>query len=165
MGGIVMEGSMIRAASAGDEEIVVSLLRDLAEYEKLLDKFHITESIVTQDYFSDAPMMNCDLAFVDDEPVGLSTWYWTYHSFAAKRGIFLEDLYVKPEMRGKGYGKFLLENLAQTAMQFDCLQIEWEVLPWNKPSIDFYESLGAKNPTDWLVYKLHGHALKKLADG
>jgi len=153
----------IRRAVRGDEGVVLALLRDLAEYEKLLDKFHITAEVIARDYFCVQPLLNCDLVFEGDTPVGCATWYWTYHSFAARRGVYLEDLFVRPDTRGKGYGKALLAHLAKTAVAADGAQVEWEVLPWNKPSIDFYESIGAKRLSDWYVYNLSGDALKKMA--
>jgi GNAT superfamily N-acetyltransferase len=158
-----MTNFSIRRARAGDETVVHALLRELADYEKLLDRFHITEEIVRRDYLCAQPLLNCDLAFEGDAPVGIATWYWTYHSFAARRGIYLEDLFVRPSMRGKGYGKTLLAHLAKTAVGANGAQVEWEVLPWNKPSIDFYESIGAKRLEDWYVYNLSGDALKKMA--
>ncbi|HEY2034164.1 MAG TPA: GNAT family N-acetyltransferase [Rhizomicrobium sp.] len=139
------------------------LLRELAEYEKLLDRFHITKEIVVRDYFRDQPLMNCDLAFEGAAPVGIATWYWTYHSFAARRGIFLEDLFVRPQTRGKGYGKALLAHLAKTVLDNGGGQVEWEVLDWNQPSIDFYEGIGAKRQGGWHTYRLENEALKKMA--
>ena len=158
-----MANFTIRKARNGDEEVVLTLLRELADYEKLLDKFHITRDIIVRDYFREQPLLNCDLAFEGDAPVGCATWYWTYHSFAAMRGIYLEDLFVRPQTRGKGYGKALLSHLAKTALNNRGGQIEWEVLPWNTPSIEFYELIGARKLTDWFVYNLSGDALKKMA--
>jgi len=158
-----MANFSIRAARHGDEGLVLTLLRELAHYEKLLDRFHITEEIIRRDYLGERPLLNCDLAFEGDTPVGIATWYWTYHSFAAGRGIYLEDLFVRPHTRGKGYGKTLLAHLAKTALANDGGQVEWEVLPWNTPSIEFYELIGARKLTDWLVYNLSGDALKKMA--
>ena len=152
----------IRAAGKGDEQIVHELLYELAVYEKLTDKFHITPDIISRDYFGERPMLNCDLAFEGDAPVGVAVWYWTYHSFAARRGIYLEDLFVKPQTRGKGYGRALLARLAKNAVDHGGLQVAWEVLPWNEPSIAFYEGIGATKLTDWLVFNLTGDALKKL---
>lgn len=157
-----MANFSIRRARSGDAGIVLALLRDLAEYEKLLDRFHITADVIARDYFCAQPLVNCDLAFEDETPVGIATWYWTYHSFAARRGIYLEDLFVKPDMRGKGYGKTLLAHLAKTALGNGGGQIEWEVLPWNTPSIEFYELIGAKRLNDWFVYNLSGDALQKM---
>lgn len=153
----------IRRARAGDEEIMLQLLYALAEYEKLLDRFHITKAVITRDYLSAQPLLNCDIAFAREEPVGIATWYWTYHSFAARRGIFLEDLFVRPETRGKGYGKALLAHLARSALENRGGQVEWEVLDWNRPSIDFYESIGAKQQGGWHTYRLDGEALKAMA--
>ena len=158
-----MNGLTIRKARKGDEDLVLTLLHELAEYEKLLDRFHITSEIIARDYFREQPLLNCDLAFEGGTPMGIAAWYWTYHSFAAQRGIYLEDLFVRPAARGKGYGKALLVHLAKTAVDAGGAQIAWEVLPWNTPSIEFYELIGAKKLTDWLVYNLSGDALQKLA--
>jgi diamine N-acetyltransferase len=157
-----MENFSIRRAVRGDEGVVLTLLRDLADYEKLLDKFHITAEVIARDYFGAQPLLNCDLAFEGDKPVGCATWYWTYHSFAARRGIFLEDLLVRPQTRGKGYGKALLSHLARSALEAGGGQVEWEVLDWNQPSIDFYESIGAKRQGGWHTYRLEDAALKKM---
>ncbi|MGN6517771.1 MAG: GNAT family N-acetyltransferase [Rhizomicrobium sp.] len=153
----------IRQARAGDETTVLNLLRDLAEYEKLLDKFCISEEIIRRDHLGATPLLNCSLAFEGDAPVGIATWYWTYHSFAARRGIFLEDLFVRPSVRGKGYGKSLLAYLARSALAQAGGQVEWEVLDWNQPSLDFYESIGARRQGGWYTYRLDGEALKKMA--
>jgi len=158
-----MTNFSIRRAHSGDESTVLSLLHALADYEKLLDRFHITEEVIRRDYLGARPLMNCDIAFEGDAPVGIATWYWTYHSFAARRGIFLEDLFVKPETRGKGYGKSLLSHLARNALEAGGGQVEWEVLDWNEPSIAFYESIGAKRQGGWFTYRLQDEALKKMA--
>jgi diamine N-acetyltransferase len=155
----------IRPAREGEDDIIFSLLRALAEYEKLLDKFHITKAVIARDYLGAQPLIQCDLAFEGDSAVGIAAWYWTYGTFDAKRGIYLEDLFVPPEFRGKGYGKALLAHLAKTAVKNGGGKVEWSVLPWNKPSIDFYEGLGATQMTDWLIYRLTGEALEDLADG
>jgi GNAT superfamily N-acetyltransferase len=158
-----MSSFSIRPAKSGDEALVVKLLHELADYEKLLDKFTITEAIVTRDYFCEPPLLRCDIAYENGMPVGIATWYWTYSSFAARRGIFLEDLFVRPTARGKGHGKALLIYLAKTAVSDGGGHVEWEVLDWNKPSIDFYESIGAKRGQGWFNYRLSDDALKDLA--
>jgi GNAT superfamily N-acetyltransferase len=155
---------VIRSARHGDEDEIVSLLRALAEYEKLLDRFHITKAIVARDYLSAQPLIRAELACEGETCVGIATWYWAYASFAAKRVIFLEDFFVRPQMRGKGYGKALLAHLARIAMQNGAGGIEWRVLDWNQPSIDFYEGLRAKRSNDWYTYYLSGEALENLAD-
>jgi GNAT superfamily N-acetyltransferase len=154
----------IRPAKQRDEDTIFSLLQALAEYERLTDKFKITREIILRDYLCERPMLNCDLAFADAKPVGIASWYWTYSSFAAKRALFLEDLFVLPEERGHGYGKALLAHLARTAVRADAVRVEWEVLDWNEPSIRFYESIGARKMTDWFVFQLSGDAMKKLGD-
>ncbi|MBS0273877.1 MAG: GNAT family N-acetyltransferase [Proteobacteria bacterium] len=157
-----MEKFSIRRAVRGEEGIVLALLRELADYEKLLGKFHITAEVIARDYFCAQPLLHCDLAFEGGTPVGCATWYWTYHSFAARRGVFLEDLFVRPDTRGKGYGKALLSHLARTALENGGGQVEWEVLDWNQPSIEFYEGIGAKRQGGWHTYRLEGDALKKM---
>src|SRR5580698_9534574 len=120
-----MGNCTIRAAQKGDEALIVALLRELANYEKLLDRFHITPENVTRDYLCERPLLFCDLAFEDDKPAGIATWYWTYGSFAAARKIFLADLFVRPEYRGKQYGKALIGNLARRVLEHDGVGIDW----------------------------------------
>lgn len=143
--------------------MILALLTELAAYEKLLDIFKITREVISRDYLSAQPLCNCDLGFEGDRPVGVGTWYWTYTSFAAARGIYLEDLFVRPEFRGRGYGKAFLVHLAKQAVAADASRVEWSVLDWNKPSIEFYELLGARRHDGWSGYRLTGEALKKLA--
>ena len=159
-----MDQFSIRPGRLGDEALILQLLLELAEYEKLLEKFHITEAVIRRDYLGAQPLLNCDLAFEGDAPVGVATWYWKYSSFAAKRAIFLEDLFVRPKFRGKSYGKGLLRHLARRAVAAGAKNVEWSVLEWNKPSIDFYDSLGARPVSGWIVYGLEGDALKGLAE-
>jgi GNAT superfamily N-acetyltransferase len=155
----------IRPARKGEEALILALLTELADYEKLLDKFHITLDVIRRDYLDERPLLNCDLAFEGDAPAGIASWYWMYSSFAAKRAIYLEDLYVRPAFRGKGYGKSMLAHLAKTAVDAGAERIDWSVLDWNKPSIDFYEGIGARAVTGWYVYRLGAEALQKLGGG
>lgn len=152
----------IRSANAADTDVVLTLLRALADYEKLTHKFLIDAETLKRDFFCERPLAYCDLLFEGDEPAGIATWFWNYSSFAAARALYLEDLFVQPRFRGRGYGKALLQHLARTAVKHDALRMEWSVLPWNTPSIDFYESLGAEKMTDWLIYRLSGDALQRL---
>ena len=154
----------IRAVKTGDEEVILVLLHELAVYEKLTDRFRITRDVIVRDYLCERPFIECDLAFADANPAGIATWYWTYGSFAAARGIYLEDLFVRPELRGRGIGKALLAGLARRALKGGAGRVEWSVLDWNKPSIDFYESLRARKNDGWLIYRLEGEALEDLAD-
>ena len=155
----------IRPARKGEEALILSLLTELADYEKLLDKFHITLDVIRRDYLGEQPLLNCDLAFDGEAPAGMASWYWMYSSFAAKRAIYLEDLFVRPAFRGRGYGKSLLAHLARTAVQAGAERIDWSVLDWNKPSIDFYEGIGARAVTGWYVYRLEAEALQTLGGG
>lgn len=141
---------------------MLELLLELAEYEKLVPMFRLTKEKIARDFFGTPALAYCDLAYVGERPVGLATWYWTYASFAAVRGLYLEDLYVRVDQRGQGFGKSLLAHLAKVAVKEGAGRIEWSVLNWNKPSIDFYESLGAKPSTEWTVYRLADDALKRL---
>jgi diamine N-acetyltransferase len=146
----------------GEEELILALLRELAEYEKLLDVFHVTAAVIRRDYLGAQPLLQCDLAFEGDAPAGIATWYWKYSSFAATRAIYLEDLFVRPAFRGRGYGKALLAHLARTAVDAGANAVDWSVLDWNQPSIDFYESIGARRHDGWYVYRLEGAAMKAL---
>src|ERR1700760_1067689 len=143
----------IRRAASGDAPLILALLRELAVYEKLQDRFHLTEAGVARDMMGQNAAAHCDLAFVNGEAAGLVVWYWTYKSFRAKRGLFLEDLYVRPAFRGRGLGKALLAHLAGEAARAGAGWMEWLVLDWNAPAIAFYESIGARPVTEWLTYR------------
>jgi GNAT superfamily N-acetyltransferase len=149
----------LRAATAPDAPAIVALLRELADYEKLLPRFHLTAEIAARDMLGSA--CHTELAVVDGAAVGVATWGWIYKSFAARRGIFLEDLYVQPEFRGQGIGKAMLLALAAKAKGADGF-LEWQVLDWNAPSIAFYRSLGAEFMPDWITCRLESGALDNL---
>ncbi|HKQ44534.1 MAG TPA: GNAT family N-acetyltransferase [Rhizomicrobium sp.] len=149
----------IRAATQEDAAIVVSLLKDLAAYEKLLENFVLNEDRVRRDMLGEA--CHCEVGFLGGEPCGIATWYWTYKSFRVRRGLFVEDLYVRPKFRGQGLGRRLLVHLAEKARAQNGF-LEWQVLDWNAPSIAFYKSLGAAPVEDWLTYRLEGEGLKSL---
>jgi GNAT superfamily N-acetyltransferase len=158
-----MSALEIRRARAGDEELILALLRELAVYEKIEDRFRLTREVIAKDFLCAEPRCFCDLAFAGDDPVGVMTSYPIYASFSAARGIFLEDLFVRPAFRGKGFGKALLTHLAKRAVADGARYIDWFVIDWNKPSIDFYESLGAESIKGWLSYRLGTSALERLA--
>jgi GNAT superfamily N-acetyltransferase len=155
-----MSDFTLRKAVPGDEPIIQALLKELAGYEKLQDRFHLTQSAITRDMFGGA--CHCELAFQDDIPAGIVTWFWTYKSFRAARGLFVEDLYVKPEFRGRGLGRRFFAHLAARARQVNGF-LEWQVLDWNAPSIEFYKSLGAGLSPEWITCRLEGEALEKLS--
>ena len=158
-----MSALTIRPAARGDEAAICALLYELAEYEKLTDRFRLTTDIIAEDFFGPNAACFCDLGFVDDKAIGLMTWYPIYMSFSASRGLFLEDLFVRPAWRGKGFGRALLGHLAKRALAERHPAIGWFVLDWNKPSIAFYESLRAERGKDWVSYRLSGTALEEMA--
>ena len=158
-----MNALSIRSARAGDEDLIHALLHGLAEYEKLLWRFHVTREDVIRDYLCDDPLIHAELAFEGERFVGGATWFWTYAGFAAKRGLYIEDLFVSPEFRGRGYGKALIAHLAKIAEQAGAIRVDWLVLDWNRPAIEFYERLGAKQHEGGIYYRLDGEAMKKLA--
>jgi GNAT superfamily N-acetyltransferase len=157
-----MTALRIRPAEKDDCALIWALLRELAAYEKLLDKFTIDAAQLAQDFFGPKPAAVCDLAFYGEEPAGLATYYWTYSSFTAARGLFVEDLFVRPASRGRGHGKALLKHLANKAAAHGAVRLEWRVLDWNEPAIDFYKSIGAQPLPDWQNWRLESQAMRKL---
>ncbi|HEX3651697.1 MAG TPA: GNAT family N-acetyltransferase [Rhizomicrobium sp.] len=152
----------IRPAIVEDAPLICGFIRDLAEYERLLDDCVATAETVAATLFAPAPRAFCDIAEADGAPAGFALWFYSYSTFQAKHGIYLEDLYVRPPFRGCGLGKALLVHLAQRAMRENCGRFEWSVLDWNAPSIAFYEALGAKPVSGWTRYRLDGEALAQL---
>ena len=150
---------VIRVAQPSDASAIVALLRELAAYEKLQEHFTLNEAEVLRDMFGSA--CHCELAFQNGKPVGIATWFWTYKSFRAVKGLYVEDLYVKPAYRGKGLGRQFLVRLAHEARAAGGL-LEWRVLDWNKPAIAFYQSLGARLIPEWVDCRLEGEGLERL---
>jgi GNAT superfamily N-acetyltransferase len=161
----VSAGLTIRAATPADRDLVFAFIRDLAEYEKMLDEVVTTPDEVARALFAPHPRVFCDLAEWNGEPAGFALWFYNFSTFRGRHGIYLEDLFVKPAFRGKGIGKALLAHLAKRAVAEGCARVEWWVLDWNEPSIKFYESLGAIPMEEWTVFRLTGEPLKKLAAG
>ena len=157
-----MSDITLRPAIGADIPLIWTLLRELADYEKLLDKFHLTEAVIARDMLGPDAVCRCDIAFVGGEPAGIITWFWTYKSFRAARGIFLEDLYVRPTFRGQKLGKMLLAYLARRAHEAHGF-VEWQVLDWNTPSIDFYKRIGAELKPEWITCRLDHDALEQMA--
>ena len=152
----------ISEATERDVAVILDLIRQLAEYERLADRVTATEDQLRRTLFSARPAAEVLLAAVDGETVGFAVFFSTYSTFLAKPGLYLEDLFVKPHARGQGIGTALLARLAQLAVERDCGRVEWTVLNWNEPSIRFYESLGAVPLNDWTAFRLTGDALTKL---
>ena len=152
----------ITPATERDAPVILQLIRELAEYERLLDKVTATEDLIRQTLFGPCPAAEVLLASVDGETVGYALFYTTYSTFLGKPGLYLEDLFVKPRARGQGIGKALLARLAQLATERNYGRVEWMVLDWNELSIRFYESLGAFTVDGWKLYRLTGKPLAKL---
>jgi len=154
----------IRRAISEDLLTIHQLIRDLALYERALEMAQATPEQIRDSFFSDAPIVFCDLVENDDrEVVGFAVWFLNYSTWTGTHGIFLEDLFIKPEFRGHGYGKSLLVHLAQECVAKGYHRLNWSVLDWNQPSIDFYRSLGADALDEWTEFRLTGEALSKLA--
>jgi GNAT superfamily N-acetyltransferase len=151
----------IRAAASGDEGAIVALLRELASFEKA-PGFDLTEKAALRDLIADTRVAQCALLMVEDAPVGVVVWFSVYRSFGAARGLYVEDLYVRPDWRGHGLGTALLAHLATLARAEQGF-LEWRVLDWNAPAIAFYDGLGARPVSQWLTYRLTGEALERLA--
>ncbi len=155
----------MRIREARDEDVaaILELIQGLAEYEHLADRVTATENRIRETLFGARPVAEALLAEVGDETVGLAIFFTNYSTFLAKPGIYLEDLFVKAHARGRGVGRALLKRIAQMAVERECGRLEWAVLDWNEPSIQFYESLGAVAMKDWTVYRLTDEALTRLA--
>ncbi|MFM8272645.1 MAG: N-acetyltransferase family protein [Gemmata sp.] len=156
---------MIRPATPADVPVVVRLIRDLAEYERLSHAVALTEADLRAHLFGPRPYAEVLLAEDAGAVVGFALFFHNYSTFRAKPGIYLEDLFVIPEARGNGHGKALLRALARLAVDRDCARVEWSVLNWNAPAIEFYKSRGAVPMDEWTVYRLTDGALTRLAAG
>ena len=158
-----MEPMQFRYAEEKDVPLILQFIKDLAEYEHMLDEVVATEELLTEWIFQKE---KAEVIFVleDGKEVGFALFFYNFSTFLGRAGIYLEDLYVKPEYRHKGYGKGLLKKLAQIAVERGCGRLEWWCLDWNQPSIDFYLSLGAEPMDDWTVYRIAGDTLYKLAE-
>ncbi|MFE3193275.1 GNAT family N-acetyltransferase [Nocardia sp. NPDC059240] len=154
---------MIRRATLADIPALVRLVHDLAEYEKAPDECTLTESQLETALFGPTPALYAHVAETDAGVVGCAIWFLNFSTWKGVHGVYLEDLYVKPEARGHGLGKSLLATLAREAVEQGYARVDWSVLTWNTPSIDFYESIGAEHQVEWTGYRLTGSALSRLA--
>jgi GNAT superfamily N-acetyltransferase len=156
---------LIRRARADESGIVLSLIRELAEYEKLLHEVEATEAMIADALFGHRPRLFCDIAEWNGEVAGFAVWFVNFSTFAGRPGIYLEDIFVRPALRGNGIGKALLSHLAKECVANNWSRLQWSVLDWNAPSIAFYKSLGAVMLDEWTICKVQGPALKQLAGG
>ena len=148
-----MSDFIIRECTHEDMGLVLSFIKELAVYEKMIDEVVVTEDLL-YDQLLVKKLSACVLAFEDNVPVGFALYFFNFSTFLGKNGLYLEDLFVRPAFRGKGYGKKLLFHLADIAKQRNCGRMEWSVLNWNTPAIDFYKSIGAKPMDGWTVFRL-----------
>jgi GNAT superfamily N-acetyltransferase len=152
----------IRPAMPSDAALVFSLIRELADYERMLHEVEATPEVTGEALFGDNPKVFADIAEWNGEPAGFALWFYNFSTFRGRHGIYLEDLFVRPHLRGHGIGKALLQGLARRCAAEGLARLEWAVLDWNEPSIGFYRSLGAIAKDDWTVYRLTGDALTQL---
>lgn len=152
----------VRPATAADVGAIWGFIRDLADYERLLDQAVVTQADLTRDLFGPNPRVFCDIAEADGAAVGFALWFYSYSTFVGRHGIYLEDLYVAPAARGQGAGRALITGLARRCVAEGLGRLEWAVLDWNSPAIGFYDSLGAASMDDWTVRRLTSEALATL---
>jgi len=153
----------IRRARSDEAGLVLSFIRELAEYEKLSHELEATEAMIAEALFADNPRLYCAITEWDGEPVGFAVWFVNFSTFSGRHGLYLEDLFVRPSHRGKGIGKALLTYLARECVDNGWSRLQWAVLDWNAPSIAFYKSLGAVMLDDWTLCRVTGPALTRLA--
>ncbi len=153
----------IRPATAEDAGLIIRFITDLAIYEKAEHEVLATESDIKKSLFASDSTTSAIICNINNEPAGFAVYFFNYSTWLGQRGLFLEDLYVSPEYRGTGAGKALLKYLAKIALSKNCGRFEWNVLDWNEPAIQFYQSIGAKPQDEWVGYRLTGKALEELA--
>ena len=153
----------IRPAGLEDAELLLAFVRELAEYERAPDQVLATAEDFRRHGFGERPLFEAHLAHWEDEPAGFSLHFYQFSTWTGQPSLYLEDLFVRPAHRGHGIGKALLVNLARVALQRGCRRYQWQVLDWNQPSIDFYESLGARATREWIPFRVEGQALRALA--
>lgn len=159
-----MSGMNIRHAKPDDVKLIFELIGALAEYEKLSHEVVTNAEELRENLFGKKPQAEVVIAEWQGAPAGFALWFHNFSTFRGRRGLYLEDLFVKPEFRGKGIGKALLKYLAALAVNRNCARFEWSVLDWNRPAIDFYEAMGARLMDDWRICRVDGDALQRLAD-
>ena len=161
---INMNHKAFRFATADDTALILSFIRQLAEYEKMSDLVVADEALL-REWIFDKQKAEVIFALEDGVEVGFALFFHNFSTFLGRAGIYLEDLFVRPEYRGRGYGKGLLRELARIAVERGCGRLEWWCLDWNQPSIDFYLALGAEPMNEWTTYRFSGEGLRALADG
>jgi diamine N-acetyltransferase len=153
----------IRAARPDDSALIFALVRELADYEKLTSEVDASPEAIAAALFAREPRLFCDIAEWNGEAAGFTIWFLNFSTFRGRHGIYLEDIFVRPAFRKKGIGKALLARLAQRCVEQGYARFEWAVLDWNRPSIDFYKSIGAQVMDEWKICRLSGEPLKTFA--
>lgn len=153
----------IRPATSADLPLIAQFIRDLADYEKLAHEVRFDEAVLGDRLFNARPYAEVLIGEIDGAPQGFALFFHNFSTFEGKPGVYLEDLFVRPEARGSGLGKALLKRLAALAVERDCARLEWWVLDWNEPAIQFYKKLGAKPMDEWTTFRVDGDALLELA--
>lgn len=151
----------IRFAKKEDTPLILQLVKDLAEYEHMLDQVIATEEIM-EEWIFEKKKAEVIIGEYEGKPVGFALFFHNFSTFLGRAGVYLEDLFIKPEYRGMGFGKAMLQRLAQITVERGCGRLEWYCLDWNKPSIDFYKSLGAVSLDDWTTYRMTGDILEEF---
>ncbi|MGE5441305.1 MAG: N-acetyltransferase family protein [Bacteroidota bacterium] len=155
---------VIKKACKSDTPLILSFIKQLAEYERMSDDVVATEELLKEVLFGNSPSAEVVLAYYNNEPAGFAIYFFNFSTFVGRPGLYLEDLFVKPALRGKGIGKALLIHLAKKAIEKKCGRFEWSVLDWNAPAINFYKSLGARPMDEWTVFRIDGEKLKSLSE-
>jgi GNAT superfamily N-acetyltransferase len=158
-----MTAPRIRSAVPGDEGLILDLIRSLAEYEKLLHEVEATEEAISASLFGPNARVFCDIVEWQGAPAGFALWFYSYSTFLGRHGLYLEDLFVRPQYRAHGLGRALLANLARRCVAERLGRLEWSVLDWNEPAIGFYKRLGAVMRDEWTGCRVTGEALSRLA--
>jgi|SRR5579872_4102604 len=153
----------LRPATSQDAAIIVTLIRALAEYEREPQAAVVTEADIVRDGFGDSPKFHVIIAEWESKPAGFAFYFYNYSTWLGRPGLYLEDLFVKPEFRGHGIGKALLQRCAQIAVEENCCRFQWQVLDWNQPAIDFYHRMGARMMKEWLTMRAEGDEIRRVA--
>ncbi len=155
----------IRRATKNDSTIILQFIKELAAYEKAPNAVKASIEDIEKSIFGDNSTVSALICSSDEKPIGFAVYFFNYSTWLGKNGLYLEDLYITPQYRGKGAGENLLRHLAKIAFEKDCGRFEWSVLDWNMPAIEFYKSLGARPQNEWIPYRLDGDALTGFARG